>query len=121
MDALCGLDVDLRAGFSGAAEHQGVLAAGAFYQLLSHVLADGNEDRQWQNGRQHEAQHGRHRLLDLLCERRAGIIQALRQRRIVHRAGRVDLLLVLSVKRISSSSTSTSPMFFSSIMRMNVP
>ena len=95
MDALCGLDVDLRAGFSGAAEHQGVLAAGAFYQLLSHVLADGNEDHQWQNGRQHEAQHGRHRLLDLLCERRAGIIQALRQRRIVHRAGRVDLLLVL--------------------------
>ena len=44
VDALCGLDVDLRAGLARAAKHQRVLSAGAFHQLLSHVLADGNVD-----------------------------------------------------------------------------
>ena len=95
MNALCGLDVDLRAGSARAAEHHGVLAARALHELFAQILPDAKEDQQRHERAEDEAQDGRCGLLHLLGECRPGVIQPLCERGVVHRAGRIDLLLIL--------------------------
>ena len=93
-DAVRGLDVDLGIALSHAEGHD-ILAAHLIHELFPHELAENNKDDQRQNERQKIAQHRRHGLLNILGKFRAGIVQALRERRIVHNAGHVDRIVVL--------------------------
>ena len=92
-DALRGLDVDLGVALSHTEGHD-VLAAHLIHQLFSHELAEEEKDDQRQNERQEIAQDRRHGLLDVLCELRAAVIEALREHRVVHHAGHIDRAVV---------------------------
>ena len=94
VDALGGLHIDLGVGFPRA-EHHGAGASGPVRQLLGHQLADGDEDDDGQDPRQHKAQQGRCLLHDVPGELRSGVIQPLGQVRVVHGPGFIDLAAVL--------------------------
>ena len=94
VDALGGLHIDLGVGFS-CAEHHGPGASGPVRQLLGHQLADGDEDDDGQDPRQHKAQQRRCLLHDVPGELRPGVVQPLGQVRVVHGPGFIDLAAVL--------------------------
>ena len=93
LDALGGLDIDLCVR-AAEPEHHGVRPAGLVRHALEHELAEGDKTRDRQQPRQQKRQKRRHLLDDLTRELRAGVLQAVDQVGIVHRAGLVDLGVV---------------------------
>jgi len=93
LDALGGLDIDLRVR-AAEPEHHGVRPAGLVRHALEHELAEGDKKHDRQQPRQQKRQKRRHLLDDLAREFRAGVLQAVDQVGIVHRAGLVDLGVV---------------------------
>ena len=93
LDALGGLDIDLCVR-AAEPEHHGVRPAGLVRHALEHELAEGDKKHDRQQPCQQKRQKRRHLLDDLARELRAGVLQAVDQVGIVHRAGFVDLGVV---------------------------
>ena len=93
LDALGGLDVDLRVR-AAEPEHHGVRPAGLVRHALEHELAETDEEHDRQQPCQQKRQKRRHLLDDLARELRAGVLQAVDQVGIVHQAGLIDLRVV---------------------------
>ena len=93
-DAVGGWNVDLGVALSHAEGH-GVRPACLRHHLLGHVLSQGREDQDGQNKTQEKAEQRRHSFFNVPGKRRAGGVKAIRQGRIVHFTGLVDLFAVL--------------------------
>ena len=93
-DALRRLDVYSRVALAHTEGHD-VLAAHLVHELFPHELTERKENNERQNQRQQIAQQRGHRLLDVLGKLRAGIVQTLRKRRVVHDAGHINRAVVL--------------------------
>ena len=83
-DALCGGNVDL--GVALAKGH-GVFAAHLVHHPPAHVLAQQNENDNGQYRGHHQAQQRGSGFLNHAAELRAGIVKALGERGVLHRAG----------------------------------
>ena len=85
-----------------AAEHHRVRAAGLFYELFVHEIAQPDEEDDGQHKAQQKAQQRRSLLDDLAGKLGPRVVEALGQVRVVHQAGLVNLLFVF-IRRIRSN------------------